>query len=270
MTLKFQYAGDAIQGGRRYQEDCAAVWSGDAASAAAADAAPRDGGSQQPVPCLVGVLADGMGGHAGGAVASRTACDMFLQDLRGRPGEAPAVRLAEGLAAANDALSAKVAAQPEMSGMGCTLVGATFGPEGLSWISVGDSLLYLWRAGVLRRLNADHSLAPEIDKLADAGKITRQEAAADPRRHYLRSALTGDDLDMIDLSPGPLPLEPGDIVVIASDGIHTLAEPDIEAAISAHTDAGPERLASLLLSWVEAAGAEYQDNTTVIVVRVQG
>ena len=283
MTRIFEYASEATQGARRYQEDCAAVHSPggqwpplDLASVAGADNIP-------PLQSrgLVVVLADGMGGHAGGGVASRIACEAFLSAEtaeRGPPGTTPVHELLDSLDAANAAIAHRVAEQPMFSGMGTTLIGATLGVAGLEWISVGDSLLYLWRAGALRRLNADHSLAPEIDKLAEAGKISWEKALADPRRHYLRSAVTGDDLDLIDRAPAPLALEAGDIVLIATDGIHTLEEIQIERIIArhanppAHADPSPRgrcaAIAHELLARVEAAGDENQDNTTVVVVRV--
>jgi protein phosphatase len=122
------------------------------------------------------------------------------------------------------------------------------------------------RKGRIARLNEDHSLAPELDRLAEAGSISWEAARADPRRHVLRSALTGTEIEMIDRSAQPLALEPEDVVVLASDGIHTLPEADI-ARLAAAT---PDAAAAALLAAVEAAGEVYQDNTTVVVVRVGG
>jgi len=119
-------------------------------------------------------------------------------------------------------------------------------------------------------LNEDHSLAPEIDKLAAAGRMTWEDAKADPRRHFLRSALTGADMDLIDRSHRPLALEPGDVVILASDGIHTLSEPDILRVATENAARGPEAIADALLAAVDAAGDIYQDNTTVVVVQVKG
>ena len=89
---------------------------------------------------------------------------------------------------------------PALNGMGCTLVGTAFGPAGVEWVSVGDSPMFLVRRGEIFLLNEDHSLAPEIDKLAAAGKMSWEDAQADPRRHFLRSALTGAEIDLIDRS----------------------------------------------------------------------
>jgi protein phosphatase len=152
--------------------------------------------------------------------------------------------------------------------MGCTLVGIVLepGPDRIQWVSVGDSPLYLVRGGDIVRLNEDHSYAPEIDRLAETGALSREAARLHPHRHVLRSALTGLEPELIDRSAQPLSLEPGDIVVLASDGIHTLAEADIARLAAAAPT--PTAAAEALISAVEAAGAPYQDNTTVVVVCV--
>ncbi len=122
--------------------------------------------------------------------------------------------------------------------MGCTLVGVAFGPEGVEWVSVGDSPLFLVRDGEIVLLNEDHSLAPEIDKLAVAGKISWAAAQADPRRHFLRSALTGTEIDLVDRSHRPLALRPGDVVILASDGIHTISHADIARVVGGGREPG--------------------------------
>src|SRR5207302_9979746 len=140
------------------------------------------------------------------------------------------------------AIAGCVEDNPALNGMGCTLVGTAFGPAGVEWVSVGDSPMFLVRRGEIFLLNEDHSLAPEIDKLAAAGRMTWEDAKADPRRHFLRSALNGADMDLIDRSHRPLALEPGDVVILASDGIHTLSEPDILHVANENGALGPEAI----------------------------
>jgi protein phosphatase len=207
-----------------------------------------------------------MGGHAGGALASQTACRTFLAAYDTASGHISA-RLDESLKSANLAIAECVAENPALSGMGCTLVGTSFGARGLEWISVGDSPLFLVRSGEIVLLNEDHSLAPEIDKLAAAGRISWETARNDPRRHYLRSAITGTEIELVDRSRRPLPLEQGDVVVMASDGIQTLASPNVLSVVEAHAAAGSPAVAEALISAVDAVGDVYQDNTTVVVVR---
>ena len=112
--------------------------------------------------------------------------------------------------------------------------------------------------------------AEMIDKLAAAGKMSWEDAHADPRRHFLRSALTGADIDLIDRSRLPLALEPGDVVIIASDGIQTLSHAEILSQVEAHATRGPDAIADALLTAVDAAGDLYQDNTTVVIVGFKG
>src|SRR5262249_54575614 len=112
----------------------------------------------------------------------------------------------------------------------------------------------------------DHSLSPEIDRLAELGLMSREAARSDARRHILRSALTGTEIEMIDCPAAPLGLEPGDVVILASDGIHTLPEADIARLVVAAKS--PHAAAEALLAAVEAAGDPHQDNITVVVVRV--
>jgi PPM family protein phosphatase len=217
---------------------------------------------------LLAVLADGMGGHAGGALASRLACDAFIDSFVRGDGISMD-RLHAALKASNAALAEKVSENPRLAGMGSTLVGTHFNSDGLQWVSVGDSPLYLFRRGEVALLNEDHSLAPEIDKLAAAGKLSWDMARADPRRHFLRSAVTGDDIELIDRSERALSLAVGDYVILASDGIHTLDTVALAAVIVRSAPDGVEAIAKALVRDVLAADQPHQDNTTVVVVQVE-
>jgi protein phosphatase len=229
--------------------------------------APRNAPPLPEGTALIAVLADGMGGHAGGSLASTTICGVFIDHFTRDTG-AGLQRLKPALEAANDAIRAKVRANPTLSGMGATLVGAAIGAAGLSWISVGDSPMYLFRGGELVQLNEDHSLAPVIDRLAAEGKMSAEAARSDPRRHFLRSAVTGEEIELVDAPERPLVLASGDVVLIASDGIHTLGPDDIRRLISAYRDEGPEAIAAAIVRAVDGAGEPHQDNTTVIAVTV--
>src|SRR5262245_6688966 len=173
-----------------------------------------------------------MGGHAGGAVASDVATTSFLEGYRAAEGDAR-VCLAAALRSANTAIFEAATDRPALHGMGCTLVGLAFTAASVDWISVGDSPLYLLRKGEISRLNEDHSLAPEIDRMAELGRISWAAALANPSRHVLRSALTGSTIEMIDRPRTPLPLQPADSIILASDGIHSLPEADIARIVTA-------------------------------------
>lgn len=259
--LAYEHASRATKGARSYQEDTALFWSGREALKSDQTAADANGTS------VVAVLADGMGGHAGGALASRMACESFLKAYAGQGGSNKN-RLIESLSAANNAIADTVDANPMLAGMGSTLVGVTFGSDGIEWVSVGDSPLLLYRRGEIALLNEDHSLAPELDRLAAAGAITEDEARRDPRRHMLRSAVTGDDIDLIDLSQRPLRIEPGDYIILASDGLQTLESAEIQRIVAAYAEDGANAVANALIRAVEAIKDPHQDNATVIAVRI--
>jgi len=252
--VKFQYAVRASQGGRSYQEDSAAVWE-----------APDGADAGASGTTLLAILADGMGGHAGGAIASAEVCKTFEAHFVNQSGS-PRDRLKAALSAANGAIGNIVGAQPHLRGMGSTLIGVAFGESDAIWVSVGDSPLYLYRRGEMARLNEDHSMGPVIDKLVETGRLDPEDAKHDPRRHLLRSAVVGEDLDLVDLAQVPWPLQPGDVVVLASDGIHSIADLEIARLIAAYRKEGPEATAEALLKAVADAGVSHQDNTTVVVV----
>ncbi len=259
----FEHACNATQGARNYQEDTALVWPGTDVFV------PGPALSQPANGHVVAVLADGMGGHAGGALASRIACERFIAAYAGRDAGSTQERLIGALEAANGAIAEKVEDNPLLSGMGSTLVGVVFSDAGVEWVSVGDSPLLLYRRGEIALLNEDHSLAPELDQLAAAGVMTEEDARRDPRRHMLRSAVTGEELDLVDLSRHPLVIEPGDYVILASDGLHTLDTSEIERIISAYATDGPEAVSRALIRGVEAMRDPHQDNTTVVAVRAR-
>jgi serine/threonine protein phosphatase PrpC len=296
----FEYAVCATRGDRSYQEDAAVFWPGAATFKANTALPPPSQG------VMMAILADGMGGHAGGAIASQLACETFLKGVSGRidlkpyknvspettvplniepidPGETTTTQsnvqsprtndLLASLLAANAEIAQQTAGNPALAGMGTTFVAAAFNSAGsnasLEWVSVGDSPLYLCRGGEIALLNEDHSLAPALDLLAAEGTITAEAARNDPRRHMLRSAVTGEELDMIDLSRKPLVLQAGDVIVLASDGIHTLSEAEVARIVTAYGEDGCEAMANALVRSIENLRVPHQDNATRMVIRQQ-
>ena len=147
-----------------------------------------------------------MGGHAAGGVASRLAADTFVSAFTSsRSGGAP---LAEALQSALDEANARIARgqqeMPETEGMGTTLVAAHLSPEGLAWVSVGDSPLWMLRSGRIDRLNEDHSFRPEVARGVRA------------IANMLQSVLNGNPIALVDLQPRPRRLRAGDLVLLAS------------------------------------------------------
>lgn len=218
---------------------------------------------QDPSSDILFLLADGMGGHTGGEVASQLAVEAFGRHfVRGARSNRPLERLQECLQVANEALRLALARDPSLRGMGCTMIGAIKIANNLHWISVGDSLIYLMRRGEIGRINADHSVLGELMERVEQGKLTRAEALAHPRRNALRSAVMGGQISLKDART--ILLEPDDVVVFASDGIETLSPSEI-ADILAQTPRAPRDAAAALLQAVERRKSPSQDNATVIV-----
>lgn len=214
---------------------------------------------------LLFVLADGMGGHAGGEVASKTAVDTFVKTFVEYPSESIPAKLGAALQQANNELSSIITAQPDLDGMGCTLVGMHIGSQGVNWISVGDSPLFLIRKNQIIRLNEDHSMAPLIEKSLLEGKISQEEANNHPHRHVLRSAVTGGELTLIDTPPNTYGLFAGDIVILASDGVLTLSDDEILRTVKGVNAVQADSISSAILLAVRAKRRQRQDNTTVQV-----
>ncbi len=235
----------------------------------ATGAAP-DGAQHRVAEAAIAVLADGMGGHAGGARASALAAELFLRKLADCESHETIGGdvLADAVNGANQAIAEEAERSPDLKGMGCTLIGCIVGGSRLRWISIGDSLLLRFRRedGSLERLNEDHSLAPLLQKAVELGELTPQEAATHPQRNALRSALIGGEISLIDRNDDGVALAPGDLVVLASDGLITLSEEQIRSVLASNKDATASEIATALTAAVEAVGAPHQDNTSVVVV----
>lgn len=256
MTWRVAGAARATIGTRAKQEDAFAIWP------SAADPAERDGEG------VLAVVADGMGGHAGGEVAGRLACETFISAFSGRHATA-GDRLHTALEASNSAIAARASETAGLRGMGCTLIGAWIDAAGLRWVSVGDSLLLLFRAPDVLRLNADHSLGAFLDDQVRQGKMSAGEAASNPYRNALRSALTGKKIEILDLQDDPYPLAAGDWLLLASDGIASLAGDEIGDIVYANRDGTAREMAERLIAAVEAKRDPDQDNTTVVVLKIE-
>ncbi|RME98402.1 MAG: serine/threonine-protein phosphatase, partial [Alphaproteobacteria bacterium] len=216
------------------------------------------------------VLADGVGGQTGGAVASRLVVDCFLEAAREGAFNDPAKQreaLREALFEANRRLAERMTAEPQLEGMATTLVAAIVSPEAVRWVSVGDSHLYLLRGGALRKLNEDHSYAAMLVK---AGTYRADDPELDQYRSVITSAVSGEEIKHVDLPEAATPLQPGDIVLAASDGLDTLPENHVEALLYEKRDGSAQDLAGALLTAVKRAGNPSQDNVSVVVARVAG
>jgi serine/threonine protein phosphatase PrpC len=219
------------------------------------------------------VLSDGMGGHDDGDLAARIIVSRVFTALSitGRTAAAGADdlldRLRHAVRFANESLRAHVEVGAGQEGMGGTVVTAVIQDNALNWISVGDSALYLYRDGGLTRLNEIHSLAPQIDKMVELGEMDRESARSHPQRGCLTSALVGADINRIDCPPVPFPLLPGDIVLLASDGLESLEHDRIAAILHRNRRRSSRTMAQALMEAVAVQKAPNQDNASVIVIK---
>ncbi|MCO6449858.1 MAG: protein phosphatase 2C domain-containing protein [Caldilineales bacterium] len=170
-------------------------------------------------------VADGMGGHAAGEVASKLAIEILYRTYYDAVQSGQGA-LADSIAAANEALTDRAESEPDQAGMGTTLVGGLLKADSLLVFNVGDSRAYLFRDGNLSQVTRDHSwVAQQID----AGVLTLDEAARHPYRNVITHSLGPDrdaQADFIDLR-----LQPHDILLLCSDGLSNMATGEEMAAL---------------------------------------
>lgn len=251
MALEFELAGSQIDGARDYQEDAFLI----------THLTDANGN-----PSALVVCADGMGGHAAGNVASNMAVQAFNKHVSANyPAENLSEILEQAVVKANNSIKETVAETPALSGMGCTMVAAILEDGKITWASVGDSHLYLVRNRELTKKNADHSYGGFLDRMEADG--TPVEAEPGLSRNMLMSAITGEDINEIDVPSEPFGLEAGDRVLICSDGLDTLSSGKIIQY--SEWSESPKECADALMEAVEEANMPRQDNTTAIVVNVK-
>ncbi|WP_371171502.1 PP2C family protein-serine/threonine phosphatase [Aliiroseovarius sp. 2305UL8-7] len=247
---------EMIMGDRDHQEDCVAFSVNNSATSAFI------------------VLADGMGGHKAGEIASALVVkhmltyfkthilDQELSDADIR------VLLRHSVEQANTKLSRYQEKYPDTRGMGTTLIAALLQEDRLYWISVGDSLLLKFENGALERLNEDHSYAEILSRKVAVGEMDAHAAAVDPRRSQLTSAMIGRPIPKIDLNSYEIEADSTAAFVVASDGLLTCSDDRIVALSTEHATVSSAQFARALVQDVIAACAPNQDNTSVAVLRL--
>jgi serine/threonine protein phosphatase PrpC len=200
-------------------------------------------------------VADGMGGHRGGAVASSTSLEAL------RAAVASGDEIAQAIKRANTAVFEAASSDESLAGMGTTLTAVVAVSETSVLIGhVGDSRAYLARGGAITQLTDDHSL---VEELVREGRLTRDQAEVHPQRSIITRAL-GVEPD-IDVDLYAVTVAAGDRILLCSDGLTTmLRDRDIEQIL--RTEPDPRLAADKLVDAANAAGGE--DNITVLVVDV--
>ncbi|VAW74391.1 hypothetical protein MNBD_GAMMA12-149 [hydrothermal vent metagenome] len=224
---------------------------------------PRQSGSM-----IVAALTDGVGGQAAGDIAALLAAESFTESIQTKLCEQETTDcktlMLDAVSDANLAIDIAINSDKSYTGMATTLVGVILNDQGLNWLSVGDSHLYLIRNEKIMKLNADHSMGALIDQDYSMGKITHAEAMNAPYRNVILSCLSGKKIELIDLYDSDWELSATDKLVLASDGLDSISHEQILTIVLQEND--PQQCAQALINAVEDRKREYQDNTTVIVL----
>jgi PPM family protein phosphatase len=206
-------------------------------------------------------VADGMGGHQAGEVASAIA--IAVLDRTAVLTEFTAEDLAAAVLQAHDEIAATAAVEIGRAGMGTTVTGLAVvtagGSEHWAVFNVGDSRVYRLAGGVLAQVTVDHS---EVEELVASGRLDREQARSDRRRNIITRSLGSDERPLVDM--WVFPPSPGEQFLICSDGLTGELSDDRIADLMLGAASAREAAAVLVAAAVEAGG---HDNVTVIVVR---
>ncbi len=224
------------------------------------------------------VISDGMGGHAGGEIASRLVCDRLLQSVEALgANQSPRERyetLCSAIREADGAVRTVAADQLHLSGMGATVVAAAVTPRSVLHAYVGDSRLYLFRGGGRVYRTQDQTV---VEVLRQLGQVPEADMGTHPQRNQLLACLGGSSahsrcevappwLDDAAQQEAALALEPDDTLVFCSDGLSgQVSEAMIAQILSASKQSAPQMATRLVEAALAAGGA---DNITVGVVKI--
>lgn len=221
------------------------------------------------------VLADGMGGHAAGDIASQIVVTEVFSELTFRRKDYEAntaalpIVLRQAADCANASIQSYTQSHPDAFGMGATLIACVMVGDALHWISVGDSPLFLFRDNTLRQINEDHSMAGQVDMMVNAGTLSAEEGRLHPDRSVLTSALSGDEIARIDCPEHAFDLRPGDTVIVASDGLQYLTMDAMTRVLRERPFARSADVVSALMDAVEGLDDPDLDNVTIGLIQVQ-
>ena len=211
------------------------------------------------LPSLL-IVADGMGGHAAGDLASRVCVETAVSSIEGSGQTETIPILAEAVQKANRAVLKKAAEKPEYAGMGTTIVAAVIDGNTLYVANVGDSRLYLIDDDRIDQITLDHSLVAEMVR---SGRISPEQMKNHPEKNIITRAVGGDEnveVDFFDVG-----LHKGDVVLLCSDGLTNMVEDEqifrIVRREKTLRDAGQK-----LISAANSAGG--RDNISVVLARL--
>jgi PPM family protein phosphatase len=209
------------------------------------------------------IVADGMGGHAAGEVASEMAVAIIAEELAGlESADAPdaAQRVADALKRANEAIYRRTVLESDKQGMGTTASVLLLSDAGYVIGQVGDSRVYVLRDGTLRQLTKDHSY---VQEQVDAGFLTPEQARYHPYSNVITRCVGANDSVEPDVFTGTI--QAGDVFLVASDGLTGMVD-DRRLQQLLASNAQPRRVVDALIA--EANGRGGLDNITAVLVQV--
>lgn len=201
------------------------------------------------------VVADGMGGHAAGEVASHILVKSVREELSGLP-HIEERELCQAIHRANHEILATVAENPDCQGMGTTATMLHIEEGRAFWAHVGDSRLYLLRGESFQQITRDHSY---VEDLVEHGEITEAEARIHPQKNMLTRAVGVEE--SLEVDSGCFDVRAGDIMLLATDGLMNMVSEEEIMAILQQDAANPAR--ALVEAALRSGG---RDNVTAVVV----
>lgn len=217
------------------------------------------------------ILADGMGGYAGGEIASKSVVKAFNSNFDTKNKNIKKA-LKDALFKANESLKNEKQKQPKFKKMGTTLIGFYINTSFIQWISVGDSPIWkIYKDKRLhkyhiKRINKNHSIAGLLQQQLDHGEITQKDIDESPNKHMLTSAVSGENISMID-SRDSIPLDDEDIIILASDGIDILSENEIKEIVLKTKDHATA--CKNIIDTIKNKYSPNQDNTAVMIISLK-
>ena len=220
-------------------------------------------GLETPGRGVLAAVADGMGGLVDSGQVSRSLIDSLGGSFAPRDETPPARQLQLLFRQALERVENLRKGQTAQSGS--TLVMGLIEGDGLSWLSVGDSRIYLWRSGGLIQLNRDHDFSHDLTLLALQGDMSLQETDQDPRRENLTSFIGRGFPRKVEWNPEPVSLCSGDKVVLMSDGVYrALSQEEMAGCLQGDVS----RAARALRAMVTKKALPQQDNFTAVILEI--
>ncbi len=207
-------------------------------------------------------VADGMGGYSGGDFASKYCIETVVNELKNNVGRTIVGAISNALSVANAGVIAEAAKDPKLSGMGTTFVSVCICGKTAYAANVGDSRLYRYRNDLgLVQVTVDHSL---VEEMIRDNKIERKDAKHHPKKNLITKAVGA--MESIDPDFYEIDVEPGELLMLCSDGLSNMLEEETIRSILSNDDLNLEEKSDLLVKTANEHGGK--DNISVVLVRI--